>query len=203
MKKRFILTGFTSYKNYALLVKARHIIESMTGNTSFPTPVPALTVITTAADNYSNALAMANGKQATQLRAKTRTQLMLVLKQLGAYVNATANGDAVILAGSGFDLNKVPGKIGVLPAPQGFKLYPLTGGVVKLRVKKVHGAYSYNFQYAQTENGVIGAWQNYPSQKTEVLIDGLQRLSDYAFRVAGIGAASTLTYSEVITSGVL
>ena len=203
MKKRFILIGFSNYKQNGLLVKAQSIIASITGNAKFPSPIPALDVVIRATDAYSNALAMPNGKETTQLRAKTRAQLTAVLKQLGDYVNTTANGDAVALASSGFDMNKGYSKVGPLPAPEGLTPSPLTGGSVKLRIKKVHGANSYCFQYALITNGVIGDWVNVLATKTETVIEGLQPLKEYAFRAAAVGADPRLTFSSVVTSGIL
>jgi len=92
--------------------KARHIILMMTGNANFPSPVPSMTVLATAA-NQLEALSL-KAKEGTKsdraaLRAKA-SDVDLLFKQLASHVEGVANAnpataEAVILS-SGFDLRK-------------------------------------------------------------------------------------------------
>ncbi len=203
MKHRFILIGFNRYNNNSLLVKARYIVTSLTGNTHFTTPIPTLAAVTTAADSFEAALLLDDSTEAALVRKAARAELVALLKQLGLYVQLTANGDAVVMGTSGFDLNKIYSKVGVLPAPAFLSVFPQKGRA-KLRTPKIYGAYSYWFEYTTVVDGVAqDAWVTCISSKAETVIPDLEKAKEYAFRVCGVGADPLRTYSEVVTSVIL
>ena len=87
----------------ALITYANRIVVAMTGNPSFPTPIPTLTAVTAAIDELQVAetAALARTKGAVTVRNEKRTALVALLKQLLAYVQAVAdanvdNGPSVI-----------------------------------------------------------------------------------------------------------
>src|SRR5207237_9818395 len=75
------------------------IIASMTGNANFPTPSPALTVITTALSAFTVALADAadGGVEKTAIKNPKRAELVSLLRQLSSYVFPTSDADTTQL----------------------------------------------------------------------------------------------------------
>ena len=128
------------------------ILQWMTGNQSYPNPVPALGAVQTAFDSYKVAAADAaqGGKQNTAVRDARRQELTGLLRQLASYVSATDNGNLEVLISSGFPVQK-PSRtpIGPLPAPDAPVVVqgPVTGSL-KATSAPVYGASSYNWSVA-------------------------------------------------------
>src|SRR5450631_1391466 len=77
----------------ALITFAQQIVTAMTGNAFFPSPVPALALVTAAiaALQLAEAAALARTKGAVTTRDERRTALVQLLQQLKAYVQAIAD----------------------------------------------------------------------------------------------------------------
>src|SRR5664279_2357653 len=91
---------FSKYSDSNLLVKANHILSSMTENAAvFPTPTPALADVQAAIATYSADLtaAAALGKVNVSNKNLSRNTLTDLLVQLGRYVTFIAAGDENIL----------------------------------------------------------------------------------------------------------
>ncbi|HEX3024969.1 MAG TPA: fibronectin type III domain-containing protein [Chitinophagaceae bacterium] len=206
MLNQKVLIGFSNYKDTDFDQKAQHILQSMTGNANFPTPVPTLSEVQTGITNYSASLAKAvdGSKQDTVLKNQARTALEELLHNLGMYVQLNSKNDPAIMLSSGFDVSKIPTPVGILPKPDGFSVTPSASkGNVDLYVHAIYGAKSYQYEYAETPITSNNGWHVVTNTATEVTINNLQSGKEYAFRVAGIGADPTRTYSDVITSFVL
>lgn len=203
MRRRFVVTSFQQYKHLSLLNKARQVVAALTGNANFTTPVPSLSIVTRAADSFENALALPNSKEATAVRTQTRGEVIKLLNALANYVQQNSNGSVTIMLTSGFDVNRLPGKIGQLQQPSNFRVTAKPGQSVHLRTNAIYGAHSYNFEYALITNNVIGEWKTCQSTKSFTTIYNLQKSAEYAFRVAGVGAYPVLTYSDVLVSVIL
>ena len=82
----------------------------MQGNSNFPAPIPALTVVDAAVQTYQAALTAAQfrDKNAVALKNQAREELTFILSQLANSVMTTANGDRAMLISSGFDISKDP-----------------------------------------------------------------------------------------------
>ena len=74
--------SFRSFKDAELVQKTEHILQSMTGNADFASPIPSLVAVKAAKDKYSIALgkALDGTKQDTSLKnqATATTQLLSV-----------------------------------------------------------------------------------------------------------------------------
>jgi hypothetical protein len=98
----------------ALIVFAEGIVKRMTGNTAFPSPAPALTVVTAAIDDLRTAEtgALARTKGATAARNAKRTALVALLQQLRAHIQATADANppsaASVIESAGVAVRKTP-----------------------------------------------------------------------------------------------
>src|SRR6266487_4108486 len=206
MSERKLILYFSRLKDAELSPKAENIVNSMTGNPNFPEPNPALAAVQENIDAYNAALAKATsngGKADTLDKDQKRKILQTSLAQLGSYVENTAEGNEVVMAGSGFDLSKVKSKVGALQKPENFKSEPASNkGTMQLSVKKVVNADFYEFQFSEFPvNG--GGWQTRTTQKRNLIVEGLTSGKQYIFRVAGAGSDASRIWSDEITSYVL
>ena len=155
MKKPIVSLSFTKLTDANLVTKTSHVIASMTGNSSYPTPTPALATVQTALEAFSEALTEAadGGKKKTALKNGARVELLDLLRNLALYVQQNINDDLAVLLSSGFDAQKEPQPAGVLPAPQGATLLNGTlSGVLDLRSRPVVNAKSYETQISTDVN---------------------------------------------------
>lgn len=202
-----VIRSFSRLTDTALETKATHIVQSLTGNETFPAPNPALATITSAIDNYSNALAKAGrgaSKQNVLIKNQFRADLETLLGQLADYVDATAEGSEIALAGSGFDLPKKPAPVGPLPKPQNLKLAPgVNKGCLQVSVNAVPNARFYEFMVA--ESGLNGStqWDTYTGSKKQLLISNLVSGKEYRVKVAAAGSDPARVWSDEATSFVL
>jgi hypothetical protein len=203
MKKVDINTSFSKYNDPELVLKAMLIFNSMTGNLNFATPEPTLAEVKAAADALDAAIVEAKEaatKTKILARENKREVLTGLLKRLSLYVKLTALDDAEVLASSGFSLGKTPEPVGVLAKPQNFTVEAVQVGTVKLSIKAINGANSY--QYENRKKGTE-AWDVLVDTKSKVTLTGLESGTLYEFRVTGIGTAAQRVYSDVLSSFVL
>ena len=144
----------TSARNYSGLVDlGNSVFGSLTGNSSFTTPLPALTVLTSNIDDVTAAIALWGTKgnrgshaDLVDLRTKALT-LSQTLKSLAQYVmntaQTTAGSDyaamAALIVTSGFQLANSRTPQGVLQMVQNFHNFisrKLNANQVKLKWKK-------------------------------------------------------------------
>jgi hypothetical protein len=98
----------------ALITYAQGIVKGMTGNTSFPNPVPTLASVTAAINDLQTAetAALARTKGAVATRNEARTALVVLLEQLKAYIQAAADASpengASIIQSAGVAVRKTP-----------------------------------------------------------------------------------------------
>ncbi|MGS2764632.1 hypothetical protein [Sinomicrobium sp. M5D2P9] len=194
-----ILTSFTSYNNAAFIQKAELIVDSMTDNASFATPIPSLTEVRTAIDTFGAAIVKAGeGGQTDRLaRDQKRTDLVALLQKLALYVQMESNNDEVVLASSGFTLRKTPEPIGILAKPKNFVVVPVNRGMIKASLNSIYGAKSYLFEYRRVGEE---PWTVVAHTKSSLLLNSLDSGREYEFRVAGVGAAPQKIYSESVRS---
>ena len=195
--------GFLSMDSDAqLIVDVQSAITGLTGNTSFPTPSPTLTVITTALSAFQVALADAanGGRELTSVKNAKRAELVALMRQLAIYVTLTADGDMTKLLSSGFAYQKpTRTTVGQLPAP----LAPVLkqGGVsgeLYGSVKPIYGASSYNWSVALSSapDKSVRTAQTAGGRMT---FEGLTPGSDYSVTVNAVGAAGTSDWSDAST----
>lgn len=202
MRTPKVATGFTSYRDNALLVKSQSITLKMTGNLVYPTPVPALVEVNETSAAFSLNLAATPSKENTQQKKENRIALIDLLNRLALYVTTTGTSLAEYES-SGFSLTAIPQPIGVLAKAKNFTVKPFHAGSMKLSLDKIAGADGYCFQYAQIVAGQPLAWESVQSTKTKIIVSGLLSGTQYAFRVYGIGSNPTIVYSDQVNSFIL
>lgn len=197
--------NFSKLRDAKLLTRGEHIVESMDGNTDFPTPDPPITSVDKIVNQYSAALGKAENGTPADVIDKNDKRLSLedALRTLAIYC-LTVTTDAKILAGSGFPLAKVPAKIGPLPQAKNIVVKPgRNRGAISVSVDRVPGSMYYEFQFTDAPSTPESVWQMRTSSKRKMVIDGLTSGKQYTFRVAAAGADPSRAWSEEVSSYVL
>src|SRR6187397_2571501 len=91
-----------------IIEKARKILAAMTGNVSFPTPIPTLIVLEGLIDALSAAYenAINGGKTQKALMRIALKDLMAALKTMLGYVQSVSSGDETMILSSGYDVKR-------------------------------------------------------------------------------------------------
>jgi hypothetical protein len=182
-----------------LIVDVQSAIEGLTGNASFPTPAPALTVVTTALNAFTVALADAGngGTELTSIKNAKRAELVSLMRQLGSYVTVTAGGDMTKLLSSGFPYQKpTRSTIGALPAPYTpvLKLGPHTGEL-DASISPIYGAYTYNWRVALASSPTTYV-RTVQTTGGRILFDGLTVGQVYNVEANAVGSAGPSDWSD-------
>jgi hypothetical protein len=108
MKRVYLIISFRKLTDLEFIGKIDKVIESMTDNPYFLVPTPSLVLLVAERNDYhAKTLAASSGDRLKIAERKaSRKVIAESMRQLGFYVEMTANGDEVILLSSGFDLAK-------------------------------------------------------------------------------------------------
>jgi hypothetical protein len=182
-----------------LIVTSGRILAGMTGNASYPAPIPPLADVATARNAYVAAVnavnAVKNGSLAVIARKQLRTQLSTLLRSLALYVQQNCKGDPLILLGSGYPVQKTRQPSGLLSAPVNLRLARGTNsGQLKARCNKVPLAGSYQWRYATV--AAPTAWtQVDPTLAASITLSGLVRGTEYVVQVRAVGTLGPSDWS--------
>ena len=198
-----VITSFSRMRDDEIAIRAHNIVEKMTGNPNFTTPVPALADITAALTEYHLALEQAQNGGTDKTAAKNAKRLALegLLRSLALYVQLQCKNDLAIILGSGFDARKAPATpVTVMKRPAEFTVvngpYP---GSMELSVERIPGAGSYVFEYAAWPVTETTPWEKISVRSRTYTIKGLTSGQQYAFRATAVGFDDTPVYSDVIS----
>ena len=140
----------------------------MTDNPDFPTPIPPLSALSEALGEFLAAMSAASdgGTALTEIKNQKRIVLADPVRQLGLYIMYIANGDALILSRTGYDLNKIPGSQvlhnpGVITMKDG-----VSSGMLRTSVKRPDGAKSFLYQATPDPLTPASVWESVPGNKT-------------------------------------
>lgn len=195
------LSNFGKFTDGALESKCHTIISSLTGNAFFPTPVPSLTVIETAADDYSTALVNAGTGNRADIAVKNACREVLTnhLVDLARYLNFIAANQPEKLLTTGFDVSKEPAPV-VITRPQNLKVVQGVGtGELLVSVKAVKGAVAYLHEYSTDASLAPGSWVSAPGSSSKMLLSNLVPGTLYYCRVGAVGRNDQLLYSDVVS----
>jgi hypothetical protein len=134
----------------ALITYAQSVVTAMTGNPSFPSPVPTLAVVAAAiaALHAAESTALARTKGAVAARNDKRVALVTLLQQLRGYIQTVADADVetatTVIQSAGIAVKKVPAnRPRVFVAEQG-----AASGSAKLIAASAGRRASYEWQYS-------------------------------------------------------
>jgi hypothetical protein len=189
-----------------LLSSGRTVLTNMGGSVEkFSTPPVPLPVLKQDLDNLtvSSDAALDGSKKAILQRNKDRHEVEQDLVLLGAYALKVANGDAAVLASSGFVGS--PARVRSTPQPlaQPTVLFIEQGnsGTLLVSVTSVGNAGSYDVRYSALANGIPGNWTTVTTTvvRTPVSISGLTPGTTYAFQARALGRLGHTDWSDSAT----
>ena len=203
MYKSLVSLGFTKLADANLVIKTNQIITGMTGNGSYPNPVPAILAVQNAATTFADALTAAadGGRIKTAQKNAAREALLALLGNLALYVQQTCTDDLAVLLSSGFEARKVPQPAGTLPAPVGTTLLlGALSGVLDLRSKPVVNARSYEAQMT-TDVNKEESWKDVGTfTSTRIALEDLTPGMTYWARVRAIGSWGPGAWSDPVSA---
>ena len=193
------------------LVKAETIIISMTSNSHYPEPwppqAPTLAELTLALNTYKNDYHASINRDTLKIaqRISSRQTLTELLKRLSTYLEFIAQGNASILATTGYDLRKDSvHNTGnqILAAPSDFRVsHGIKKGTLNIHVALLADAGSYEVQITKGDPNVEANWQHATSSLTssQILLEGLVPTQIYWLRIRGIGRNGSGAWAEPIS----
>jgi hypothetical protein len=165
---------------------ATGVAHAMTNNPAFPTPVPALSALSAAVSDLQAAetLALTRAKGTATARNDKRAVVVSLLRQLGGYVQAIADGTpengATIIQSAGIPVRKVTVRA---TRVFGAKAGPVTGSA-KLTATVAARRASYEWEYS-TDGGKT--WVGAPSTlQAKTTVTGLPVGTSVLFRYKGV-----------------
>lgn len=193
-----IQTNLGKLPDPSLINRADYIINNMTGNPSYPAPMPAIADVQTALDKFNLDVVAASGRDKVLVAEKNKSRqiLLVLLRSLGLNLMATTPDDAAALASSGFPMAKTP-EPGYLTNPEGISIRngQISGQVV-CRVKPVKYADLYTYEVTSTAPTPDASWTSTRSSKSFHTFPDLQPGTKYWFRVGAI-RGDALAYSQI------
>ena len=203
MKTRQLSIGFSRFNYAGLLVKANHILNSLTANINFPSPNPTLIVLQAAITAFYTALTDVqrfNPVTYTVLKAK-RTALISTLQTLAYDIELTAAGNLEMLQTCGYTLLKQRQPVGVLPPSAITKISQgYVSGSLKVKALAIKGANAYEFAYTVVPITKESIWTNITETRSNTIIGNLPVGAQYAVRVCAVGTNPTRICSDAVTS---
>lgn len=185
-----------------LVLKAKNLVEDMTGNANFATPEPALADITAKVEELENWISKASfgDKRAVEYRDSVKAELVVMLRSLAGYVSSIAKGDGNVILSSGFEVRKEKTPPQPLARPVDFNIKRTDyEGTVTLDWSPVKDCHSYRLEVStqnpETENAnwtplAVTTKSRYD---TSNMVFGVY----YYYRVKAIGAAGESPWSEI------
>ena len=157
-----VLLTFTRQSDHQIVEIAGAVITGMTGNKNYPNPPVDLADVQAALTAFTAALAAqpSGGVHATANKNKKRHALVGLLRKLASYVQGNCNDDLATLLSSGFQAVSTARAQSPLPKP----VIPVVdnghSGQLRVDVKKVVNARTYDLEKATIgPDGVRGPWQ--------------------------------------------
>jgi hypothetical protein len=181
---------------------ARTYVISMTGNANFPSPNPALSIISSATNDLETANAAAKDGGKSKVAAMYVKEKILddLITQLGHYVEATANGDASVILSSGMKVKNANTSTLAPQTPEKLTATAsTTEGEVKLSWKISKGTKVYVVEQNNDATLATNNWVQVDMvTKTKITLTGLNSGQKYAFRVYAVGSGGKSAYSQVV-----
>jgi hypothetical protein len=205
MKKSKAILNLNHAGVLEVKTKAEVIINRVSGNASFATPSPTITLVLAAVTLLSKAITERDGAfvlyQQKSVEAQVeKDNVINLLETLGNYVETTANGDEAKIISAGYDIKKTATPIGAMDVPINVLAKEGAGaGNVVITWKAVKGAKAYNIEQSdditKPENWLHVATVTKAKCDVHTLVSGAR----YWYRVYAIGAAGQGTASDVTT----
>jgi hypothetical protein len=197
--------GFMRLTNDAFMTRVTTIIKGIDGNPKFPAPPITAADLTNATDALATSMAgcLDRSRKALADRSQKRSELTLMLRTLGHYVEITSAGDESTLLSSGFDVASTTRNRTLQPLAQPYivKINQGTSGQLLVVARSVNKARSYDLRYAVVAaGGVISSYTTLmvPTVKKTQVFNGLLPGTIYAFQIRAFGRLGHTDWSDPV-----
>ncbi|MFN8284030.1 MAG: fibronectin type III domain-containing protein [Chitinophagales bacterium] len=205
MKKQKAILNLSRKSVTEVVTKGGSIILKMTGNATFPTPMPELNSIQLQIDVVNSKLAeqkeaFKTYQQKTVELENEKDNLIGLLELLGNYVNKNADGDVAKILSAGYDVKKASTPAGLLPSPLNVLAKEgANSGDIVVSWKSMKGAKSYlvdmTYDVSDEEQWTFQA----AVVKAKCFISGIDSGTRVWVRVSAVNSAGQGAYSDPAT----
>jgi hypothetical protein len=192
-----LIAPYKSWPDKTLAGGSHYIFTCMSGNTYFSALATQVADYGELSGLFRNQVAIAanRGKNAVIAKDMTRLELIAATLTLRNAVAQIAKGDLQALASSGMVLRKKWQRV-ALTAPQNLRITSgAAEGQLKIKVKTVHGARSYEIKYTIDPQTPASQWASVTCTTSQYRIDGLQSGAKYWIMVGAVGGKGQTTWS--------
>ena len=203
-KKIKAIDGFTGVSDTDVLARGTNVLTKLTGNSNFSTAPVDLATLKAALDAFSASIteALDGGKKAVAERRKQREAVTEMLRLLGRYVEVACKNDMAIFETSGFQAAQT---IKTTKPPLTEKIrkveHGANSGEIRVWLKAVAKASSYEFRYAVANAGATTAWTTMPlsNVKAPIALKGLTPATTYLFQARALVKDTYTDWSDSIS----
>jgi hypothetical protein len=182
--------GFARLSDMELDNFAQSVIDSMTGNATYPSPPITMANLQASQNDFTNkiAAAQAGGPADTAAKDNSRQALLGMLRQLAAYVQMSCNNDMALLLGSGFQAQSTNRASAPLDQPQGLVLKNGASGQLVASVTPVKNTSMYEGR-SKVDGG---DWMPsvFTGDSQHITFDGLTPGKNYTAQVRALGGST-------------
>lgn len=200
MKYHRIVLDNGKLSDARLAIRSNDVVNSLTGNSFFPTPVPPLADVAARRTAFMEALekTTTGDRQLIALKNQARELLVADLYQLGMYVQAQANGDLAKLLSSSFEVSSQGDS--TLGALINFALSDgnLPGELV-LSCDAAANATGYLFEITENPNAENANWITLASTRRKITARNLKSNVRYYARIRAMGRKNQECCTEILS----
>ena len=191
---------FSRLNNSALKIFTTDVINGMTGNPAFPSPLIPLAELTSLQSVFGDAIVAAEmgGRLTTVQKNQARADLMSALRRQASYVQGIAKHDEEQLISSGFTAMSRNTAQHKLATPILLKILNERTQSLTLRITPITNARNYQVQVRSGQGG----WQEagiFP-QARRMEVTGLTPGTIYEIRVRALGGSTGYSEWSAVTS---
>ena len=197
---RKLALNFREYNEPDLITIAYRVTDKLANNERFPEVKLLLSPIRETARQLQSAVIDASLGDTLKIIIKNdyKEKLIILLRELGDWIEKHSSGDELALVSSGFKLAK-PRKEISLQNPEEFIIMPgKNNGEIIMQVKRVKGAKAYIYQYTRDPLSDDSKWETINSTKRKIVLKKLPLGIKFLFRMAAIGARNQVVYTETL-----
>ncbi|MBL7766845.1 MAG: hypothetical protein JNJ58_12165 [Chitinophagaceae bacterium] len=205
MKTKKISFNLSAASYNQVINKAQLILSKMSANTNFPNPDPSLPDIQLMIDKViqlhtEQKASYASYQEKSGVLNDEKDKLIVMLENLGHFVQAKAEGNENLILNAGFELKQTPTKSGKPDAPENVlaKAGPKEGEIV-CTWNTVKGAKIYKVEMNDDVNNAATWTEAALVTKAKCSIENLTPGTKVWIRVAAIGAAGQGPWGDVCT----
>lgn len=182
--------GFARLSDAELDTFAQGVIDSLTGNATYPTPPVTIPNLQAATDDFTAKLAACNtgGVLDTAAKNNSRQALLGDLRQVASYVQIRCNNNLELLLSAGFLAQSTNRASIPLEQPQGLAIKSPNTGTLTATVRPVKNTSLYEGRI----KGPTGDWQPsvFSGDSKRISFTGLTPGTTYTIQVRALGGST-------------